>query len=100
MSRSAGGNSVYTDGLMRTVYDGPEDIRAYCPDLTDEEVAVSDFGTYTEDQFFDDMARNHPIPHQSRPLRNPGEGQPRNDSVDARPGRALLPQFRPPGPIA
>ena len=52
-----GGNSVYTDGLMRTVYDSADDIRAYCPDLTDEEVAVSDFGTYTEGQFFDDMAR-------------------------------------------
>ncbi len=51
-----GGNSAYTDGLMRTVYDGPEDIRAYCPDLTDEEMAVSDFGTYTEEQFFEDMA--------------------------------------------
>ncbi|WP_037484486.1 FAD-binding protein, partial [Sphingobium fuliginis] len=50
-----GGNSAYTDGLMRTVYDGADDIRAYCPDLTDEEVAVSDFGTYTEEQFFDDM---------------------------------------------
>jgi tricarballylate dehydrogenase len=52
-----GGNSVYTDGLMRVVYDGPEDIRAFCPDLTDEEVAVSDFGVYGEEQFFDDMAR-------------------------------------------
>ncbi len=51
-----GGNSAYTDGKMRTVYDGPEDIRAYCPDLTDEEMAVSDFGTYTEEQFFEDMA--------------------------------------------
>lgn len=50
-----GGNSSYTDGLMRTVYDSADDIRAYCPDLTDEEVAVSDFGTYTEEQFFTDM---------------------------------------------
>jgi tricarballylate dehydrogenase len=50
-----GGNTAYTDGLMRTVYDGADDIRAYCPDLTDEEVAVSDFGTYTEAQFFEDM---------------------------------------------
>ncbi|WP_070151487.1 FAD-dependent tricarballylate dehydrogenase TcuA [Sphingobium phenoxybenzoativorans] len=50
-----GGNSAYTDGLMRTVYDSADDIRAYCPDLTDEEVAISDFGTYTEEKFFDDM---------------------------------------------
>ncbi|HVY86957.1 MAG TPA: FAD-dependent tricarballylate dehydrogenase TcuA [Caulobacterales bacterium] len=52
-----GGNSAYTDGLMRTVYNGADDIRAFCPDLTDEEVAVSDFGAYTEADFFDDMAR-------------------------------------------
>jgi len=52
-----GGNSSYTDGLMRTVYEGVEDIRAFAPDLTDDEVAVSDFGAYTEADFFDDMAR-------------------------------------------
>jgi tricarballylate dehydrogenase len=52
-----GGNSVYTDGLMRVVYDGADDIRAFCPELTDAEVEVSDFGAYTEDDFFDDMAR-------------------------------------------
>jgi tricarballylate dehydrogenase len=51
-----GGNTAYTDGLMRTVYDSADDIRAYCPDLTDDEVAVSDFGTYTEEKFFADMA--------------------------------------------
>ena len=52
-----GGNSAYTDGLMRVVYDGVDDIRAFCPDLTDAEVETADFGTYTEDQFFDDMYR-------------------------------------------
>ena len=30
-----GGNTAYTDGLMRTVYDGEDDIKAYCADLTD-----------------------------------------------------------------
>jgi tricarballylate dehydrogenase len=52
-----GGNSAYTDGLMRVVYNGAEDIRAFAPDLTDEEVANSDFGSYTEADFLDDMAR-------------------------------------------
>src|SRR6478752_6757036 len=52
-----GGNSVYTDGLMRVVYEGADDIRAFAPDLTDQEVSVSDFGSYTESDFFDDMAR-------------------------------------------
>ena len=52
-----GGNSVYTDGLMRVVYEGADDIRALAPDLTDQEMSVSDFGSYTEENFFDDMAR-------------------------------------------
>ena len=52
-----GGNSTYTDGLMRVVYEGADDIRALAPDLTDEEMSVSDFGSYTESDFFDDMAR-------------------------------------------
>ncbi len=51
-----GGNSSYTEGLMRFVYEGSEDIRALSPDLNEEEMK-SDFGTYTEEEFFDDMAR-------------------------------------------
>jgi tricarballylate dehydrogenase len=51
-----GGNSSYTEGLMRFCYQGSEDIRALSPDLTKEEME-SDFGAYTEDNFFDDMAR-------------------------------------------
>ncbi|HEX2829284.1 MAG TPA: FAD-dependent tricarballylate dehydrogenase TcuA [Burkholderiales bacterium] len=51
-----GGNSTYTEGLMRFVYEGSEDIFALSPDLSEEE-RKSDFGTYTEDKFFDDMAR-------------------------------------------
>ncbi|MFL9823609.1 FAD-dependent tricarballylate dehydrogenase TcuA [Rhodoplanes sp. SY1] len=53
----AGGNSRFTAGAFRCVYDGVEDLRALMPDLTDQEVAVTDFGTYTADTFFDDMGR-------------------------------------------
>jgi tricarballylate dehydrogenase len=53
----AGGNTRFTAGAMRVVYDGVEDLRKLMPDLTDDEVARTDFGTYTADQFFDDMAR-------------------------------------------
>ena len=53
----AGGNSRFTAGAFRCVYDGVEDLRALMPDLTDEEVANTDFGTYTEENFFDDMGR-------------------------------------------
>jgi len=53
----SGGNSRFTAGAFRCVYDGVEDLRALMPDLTDDEVAVADFGTYTAGQFFDDMGR-------------------------------------------
>src|SRR5499425_1519567 len=53
----SGGNSRFTAGSIRVVYNGVDDIRALVPDLTDEEIRTTDFGTYTQDQFFDDMAR-------------------------------------------
>ena len=53
----SGGNSRFTAGAFRCVYDGVEDLRALMHDLTDAEVASADFGTYTEGQFFDDMGR-------------------------------------------
>jgi tricarballylate dehydrogenase len=53
----SGGNSRFTAGAFRCVYDGVEDLRALMPDLTDAEAANADFGTYSEAQFFDDMGR-------------------------------------------
>src|SRR5688572_24502599 len=52
-----GGNSSYTQGGMRFVYNGLEDVLKLAPDLSDEEIARSDFGSYSEAEFFDDMAR-------------------------------------------
>jgi tricarballylate dehydrogenase len=53
----SGGNSRFTAGSIRVAYDGVDDIKALVPDLTEAEIATTDFGTYTQDQFFDDMAR-------------------------------------------
>ena len=53
----AGGNSAFTAGAIRCVYDGIEDLRELMPDLPEEMVAITDFGQYTEENFFDDMAR-------------------------------------------
>ncbi len=53
----AGGNSRFTAGSMRVVYDGIDDIKTLVPDLTPAEIAGTDFGAYTAEQFFDDMAR-------------------------------------------
>lgn len=52
-----GGNSRFTAGAFRFAYNGLEDLKVIMPDLTDEEIAITDFGTYTEDEFFDDMFR-------------------------------------------
>jgi len=53
----AGGNSRFTAGAMRCVYDGVDDLKALMPDLTEEEIRNTDFGTYTEEKFFDDLGR-------------------------------------------
>ena len=52
-----GGNSTYTGGMFRTVYNGVDDVRQLIPDLTDAELANIDLDTYTEEQYFDDMGR-------------------------------------------
>jgi len=53
----SGGNSRFTAGLMRVCYGGVEDLRKAIPDLSPDEIARTDFGTYTEEQFLDDMGR-------------------------------------------
>ena len=53
----SGGNSRYTAGLFRVAYNGVDDLKQAITDLSPEEIARSDFGTYTEEQFFDDMGR-------------------------------------------
>jgi tricarballylate dehydrogenase len=52
----SGGNSRFTAGLLRIVYNGADDL-AQLIDLSKEERERTDFGTYTADQFLDDMAR-------------------------------------------
>lgn len=53
----SGGNSRFTAGALRFAYRGLDDLQVIMPDLTEEEIERTDFGTYTEDQFFDDMFR-------------------------------------------
>jgi tricarballylate dehydrogenase len=55
--RRRGGNTAFTAGAIRVAYDGVDDLRRLMPDLTDDEIAVTDFGTYSQEQFLDDMAR-------------------------------------------
>lgn len=51
------GNSRFTAGAMRVVYDGMDDIAKLMPDLTDAEKAQTEFGAYSREAFFGDMAR-------------------------------------------
>jgi tricarballylate dehydrogenase len=53
----AGGNTRFTAGAMRVVYDGVDDLKRLVPDLSPAEIESTDFGTYTRSQFFDDMGR-------------------------------------------
>ncbi|WP_028651692.1 FAD-dependent tricarballylate dehydrogenase TcuA [Nocardioides halotolerans] len=52
-----GGNSTFTAGAMRVAYEGTDDILTLVPDLTEHDLARTDFGSYDEGAFFDDLAR-------------------------------------------
>jgi tricarballylate dehydrogenase len=52
-----GGNSMFATGGFRIVHHGADDIKKIVADLSDEEIARTDFGTYTAEQYFDDLGR-------------------------------------------
>ncbi len=51
-----GGNSAFTAGAMRVVFNDVADLQAIM-ELSPDEVATTDFGSYGFDDYFDDMAR-------------------------------------------
>jgi len=50
-----GGNSHFTGGAFRFAFRGVDDLAAVLPSLAQENLDEVDFGTYTEEQFFDDL---------------------------------------------
>lgn len=52
-----GGNSAYTAGAMRVTYRGLGDLQRLMPEMSESESAMSDFGAYPDQAFYDDMAR-------------------------------------------
>jgi tricarballylate dehydrogenase len=52
----AGGNSRFAGGVMRFAYETVEDLKRVT-ELTDEEIANSDFGTNSESEYYDDLYR-------------------------------------------
>lgn len=49
-----GGSSAFTGGAFRIAYNGNDDLKTLIPDLSEDELANSDFGSYTEDQFYNE----------------------------------------------
>jgi tricarballylate dehydrogenase len=52
-----GGNTAFTAGAMRVAYDGVDQLVELMPDLSPRDREITDFGSYTEADFFADMAR-------------------------------------------
>ena len=52
-----GGNSYFSGGAIRFAYNGLDDLLKVMPDLNEDEQKNTDFGTYTRDEYFDDMGR-------------------------------------------
>ena len=52
-----GGNSAFTGGAWRIVYRGFDDLARLIPDMSDHDLANVDVGTYTEEQYYDDIGR-------------------------------------------
>ena len=52
-----GGNSRYTGGIVRMIFNGAGDVTTLVDDLSEAELANTDFGSYTSGDFFDDMGR-------------------------------------------
>lgn len=52
-----GGNSSFTAGAMRFAYNGVDDIVKLVPDISPDELAKTNFGSYSRNQFLQDLAR-------------------------------------------
>jgi tricarballylate dehydrogenase len=51
----SGGNTRYVNGVYRFVYNGADDLRRVVPSISAREVATTDFGQYTVDDFLADL---------------------------------------------
>jgi tricarballylate dehydrogenase len=52
-----GGNTAFASGTFRMIHDGADDIQKVVPDLSEQDIARTDFGRYTAEQYFDDLGR-------------------------------------------
>ena len=54
---NAGGNTRYAAGQMRTTYRDVNDLLQIVPDLSESEIASSDFGSYLREDYLEDIGR-------------------------------------------
>jgi tricarballylate dehydrogenase len=52
-----GGNTAYTGGGFRMVHNGVETVKTVVPDLSEGEMANTDFGRYSAEDYLDDLGR-------------------------------------------
>src|SRR5215212_4336786 len=52
-----GGNSAFTGGAFRMIHTGLETVKQVVPDLSEEEIATTDFGSYSAEEYLDDLGR-------------------------------------------
>src|SRR5499433_1030421 len=52
-----GGNSRFTGGGFRMVHHGVDDIKRVVPDLSEADIARTDFGKYSREAYLDDLGR-------------------------------------------
>src|SRR5262245_2455963 len=52
-----GGNSRFSNGAMRAVYSGVDEIVELVGEISDAERARADFGKYTREEYYDHMGR-------------------------------------------
>ena len=52
-----GGNSRYTAGITRLVFNSADDIAELVPDMTEQEKKENDFGSFSIEEFYDTMGR-------------------------------------------
>jgi tricarballylate dehydrogenase len=52
-----GGNSRFSNGAMRAVYEGIKDVEYLVGEIGPDERARTDFGAYTREEYYDDMGR-------------------------------------------
>src|SRR5262249_57281983 len=52
-----GGNSNFTGGGFRMVHRGVQDIKRVVPDLSDADIARTDFGEYSAEDYLDGLGR-------------------------------------------